>query len=287
MQAIERDIFHRLLTHFHPENYSEYWTHLEEPERVLLEKMHIDDSPLKLKIDSPHQILEGIHYSWFIEPLKQLPSLLLAQALSLLSKEQRQKMSKYPGFKKAYKPASFALSNYLLIFLIEQLGVDELAPLCFLPSSPQNFLLHFTKEKLVQLIERLGLIEIAQVSKKIVDPKVLQRVSKFLNRSQKKRFEEAQKQSEPKALSQEHFLKALLDKKTFFVFLEKRGIERLARALVLEHPFFLWHIAHRLDIGRGQELLLKARRLMPSPTTPFYQKQLLQLIEELKESEPV
>ncbi len=286
MQAIERDIFHRLLTHFHPEDYSEYWSHLEEPERLALEKMKIDSLPLDLKIDDPMSLFHKIHYSWFMETLKQLPTPLLYQGLSLLSKEQRVKISKFPGFKKAYKPASKAVANYLIFFFLDQLGVNELAPLCFLPSSPYNFLIDLSKEKLVHLIERLGLIEVAQVSKKIVDQKILQKLSKFLSRSQKRRYEEAQKQNEPKAPSGENFSKSMQDKKTFFIFLEKRGIERLARALVCEHPCLLWHIAHRLDIGRGQELLLKARRFMPSPITPFYQKQLTQLIDELKENEP-
>jgi len=36
--------------------------------------------------------------------------------------------------------------------------------------------------------------------------------------------------------------------------LHRRGIMRLGYALSGQHPDFIWHLSHRLDIGRGRLL---------------------------------
>lgn len=283
MQALEREVLHRLLTHAFPEDYESYFDFFESEEREALSKLRPMESELKLKLQSPLEVFHKIHYSWFMAPLEQLSKPLIEQALSLFSPEQKKKIAKFKGFKKSKSVAFDHLKDFLVVYLLQEIGIDQICPISFLPDSAHLGLLNLSKEQLVLLIEHLGLCEIAQASKKIVDPKVLSKMMKALKTSQRKPFIEAREMNEPKSPSLHDFHSALKDLKTFQVYIEKKGIERLARGLVFEHPSFIWYLAHHLDRGRGQELLKNARRFLPNPYTSFYQKQLIEYRQKLEE----
>ncbi len=174
------------------------------------------------------------------------------------------------------------LSTFYLQYLLNSIGYETIPPLCFLPDSNSHHFLNFSKKQLVALIQHLGVLELANISKKIVDKKVLTQMEKMLSRADKKLFKNAKLFSEPKSSSIRDLSKILLDKKAFSIFIEKRGIERFARGIVLDHPYMIWHIAHILDQSRGQELLIKARRFMPNPYTPFFNKQVLAVSQTLE-----
>lgn len=285
MLAVEREIFHRLLTHFHPDDFENFFKYFEEPERVALSKMNVIVAPLHLRLDNPQEIFHRIHYSWFIEALKKLPQNILESCLSLFSPRQQRGLYKLKLFKKPNKSTQCCLKGFYIQYLLKTIGYDTLCPRCILPPSENQFFLNFSKDQLIVLIQHLGILELANISKKVVDKKIIKQIEKMLTQSQKKLYNLAKMSSEPKAASVRDISKVIADKKTFAVFIEKRGIERFARGIVLEHPYFIWHIAHLLDKGRGEELLIKSRRFMPNPYTPFFTKQILEVAQTLEAKE--
>lgn len=282
MIATEREILHRLLTHFHPENFEDFLKYFEEHERIPLSKIQPVESPLNLRLDDPLFIFHRIHYTWYIDALRKLPKGILNESLSLFSKEQKIGLSRLDFVKKPKKMTSSWLTSFYLQYLLKSIGYDTIPPLCFLPDSKSHHFLNFSKKQLVALIQHLGILELANLSKKIVDKRVLTQMERMLSRADRKLFKNAKLSSEPNPSSVRDLSKVLLDKKAFFIFIEKRGIERFAKGIVLDHPYMIWHIAHILDKGRGQELLIKARRFMPNPYTPFFNKQVLEVSQTLE-----
>ncbi|MCH9634097.1 MAG: hypothetical protein S4CHLAM7_08390 [Chlamydiae bacterium] len=282
MLEIERETLHRLLTHFHPNDFEEYFKFFDEHERTSLSKIQPIKSPLNLCLDDLITIFKRIHYSWYISSLETFPKESLSECFELFSKDQVVGLEKHKILITPNQKQSSFLKNCFLERLLKDIGLCNVLPTCFLPDSKSKKFLKFSKIQLVELIQHLGVLEIANLSKKIVAKQTINQIEKLLARKHKKTFKLAQRTSEPKASSTRDLAKVLKDKKSFAHFLEKRGIERFARGLVLDHSSLIWHIAHILDKGRGQELLIKSRRFMPNPYTPFFNKQLLDTSEMME-----
>ena len=283
MLTHEREIFHRLLVHFFPEHYSQFFSFFDEKERSELEKLPVYEQPLQLKIETCDEALNWIHYSWFTDAFLTLHPFLQEKALGLFQDKQLSGLAKELGIAKVNTRLSKTLRNYLKFYFLKEIGYESISPRAFIPPSSLSSLLELPKKKLVELIRLLGLTEVAQLSKKIVDSSLLKALTRKLSAKEKLFFSLAQKQSEPKALAALNFAHVLETDTLFRQTIEKRGIQRFARALVLEHPFFIWHLAHQLDRGRGQHLLIYCRRYLANPYTPFYQKQLLEYTRQLEE----
>lgn len=281
MLATEREILHRLLTHFHPNDFEEYFKFYEEPERVQLAKIKLQTEPLELSLDNSSAIFNRIHYSWFIASLEKWPQALVDQSYSIFSSEQVKGLTKMGCFKKPNKTKDAFSTQFYKGQLLKEVGYTTLPPLSILPYTESRRFLTCSKKQLVKFVIHLGLLELANISKKIVDKKVLSQIEKMLSASQKKIYALAKKSMEPKTSSVRDFAQHLKNKKSFSHFIEKRGLERFARGIVLDHPYFVWHIGHILDKGRGQELLMKSRRFLPNPFTPFYNKQVLEVSDTL------
>lgn len=286
MLAASREILQRILYQKHPNHFDDYLNHFEESERSALSNLEKIDTPLDIHSDTLADSFKEVHYSWFIPQLEKLPSHAASACLNLFSTKTQNKLKTHLDIKSPKHKCSPFLEKFLVQYLMKQIGFDQMPPKSFLPPAESLELLKLTKDQMVHLICYLGLYELANISKKVLDKEVFKQIDELLSPSQKKIFELAKKTSEPRSSSTTSIKKHLLDHKTFTVFLEQKGLLRLSKSFALEHCYFIWHFAHKLDSGRGQELLFKVRQALPNTFTSYYHKELLELLQNFKIKEP-
>lgn len=284
MQEGSLKVLQRLLYHTHPDNFDSYLKYFEERDRMQLAALPKVETPLALHLDNPQDMLHQIHYSWFLKSFDQLPKSLHKALVQVFSKEQADRLKKMLRIENTTKKNSPCLNAFLVQWFLKEIQLDQQPPTCFLTHSRFFYLLKIHKNDWVALIHQLGVYDLANMSKKIVDKKLLKEMSKLLTSAQKKLFTKAQKSlNDPIPSSYKDLRVKLEDDRTFRSFLEKRGILRLAMALASESSLFVWHLAHVLDRGRGEEFLSVMRRCSTGPHTAYYAKQLAQLCEPYQE----
>lgn len=76
------------------------------------------------------------------------------------------------------------------------------------------------------------------------------------------------------------------DREALRSMLLQRGINRIAKALYGSHPSLLWHIAHRLDLEKGQLLNKLCTALDHPRASALLSDQLVELVNALKHNNP-
>lgn len=288
MQDGSREFLQKLMYHTHPNDFDLFLKYFDEKERNLLAALPKHPEPIALHLDHAETYLHKFHYSWFIESFEKCSQSLRKRLLTLFDPYQREKLAKYLNVKAAEKEFAPVVKKFFTQWLLKELGYHLIPPTCFFSHSKCMKLMQVGKIELVSLLHQLGILEIANIAKRIVDKKTLNELLKFLTPGQKKLFLSAQKKyNEPLASSTTNLRKRLQDDRSFLNFLEKKGILRLAKALASEDSFFIWHFAHILDKGRGKEFLSVVRRCMPNASTPYYLKQVLEICQSLEENQEV
>lgn len=286
MQESSREVMQKLLYHTHPENFDLFLKYFEEKERLLIAAMPKEEEPLALHLDPLDQMLHRFHYSWFIPCFEKFSSKEKEGLLTIFSIEQQQKLEKALRIKIASPPPSKLIQKFFLQWILKEIGFSHLPPSCLFPRSDCLFMLKMTKNELVKLLHHLAILELANITKKIVDKKMLKETLGYLSERQTKQFHEAQKKyAEPLSSSTKDLAPSLEEEALFVSFFEKKGILRLAKALAAQNSYFIWHLAHILDKGRGQEFLSIVRRCSPNPHTLYYTKQMLELCPKAQEKE--
>lgn len=280
MQEGSREVLQRLLYHTHQDNFNSFLKYFDERQRMQIAALPKVEAPIALHLDSLESSLHQFHYSWYVEAFEKCPQPFYSHMLGVFSDEQRAKLQKILKVNTVHKKHSPLINKFLVQWFLKQLGIQQLPPSFFFSHCPNFFLLKIHKKSLVTILHKLGILDIANMAKKIVDKKTIQELLRFFSNDQKKFFNEAQKMyNEPLPASIKDLDKRLEDDQSFTHFLEKRGILRLAMALANENSFLVWYLAHILDQGRGKEFLSVVRRCVPSPYTLYYNKQLLKLCE--------
>jgi hypothetical protein len=140
-----------------------------------------------------------------------------------------------------------------------------------------NALLSYTKEALVTLVNLLGIYDLATAMRHVVDPKKIGKIYLSIGGKEKiflKKCLQSGIKREQKNRSPSSHLPFDAELSTFRRALHRSGIARFAYALVNQHPDLMWHIAHRLDAGRGKLLIQIAGRY---PAAPRFEKFTTQL----------
>lgn len=286
MQEGSRETLQKLIYHAHRDDFESYLKYFDEKERTLLASIPKNDEPIALHLDLVDQTIHSFHYSWYLDALNKCTKPVQRELLSIFSDEQSKKLQKNLQIKPSSKKISPLVQKFLSHKLLKELGYEQLPPTCLFSHEKGFFLTKIKKNQLVYAIHKLGIFDIANMAKKIVDKKTLKELNKFFSAEQKRLFKEAQKKyNDPLPSSTKDINKNLEDDRSFANFLEKRGLLRLAIALANENSFLVWHLAHILDKGRGKEFLSIVRRCVPNQHTPYYTRQAFETCKSLKESE--
>lgn len=266
-------------------SYEKLIGYLSTKEQERLNKISID-KPFDLSQFDTTNILNEVHYSWFIPTLESIEAVQDRLILmSSLSPTLQEKLKPSLQIKQDIIDLSDGAKEYARLILLSSLigEEDTLLPAAYLPPSRMNFLLTLNKQELMQLVDFLGLYDLAADIKKIVDTKAIRSISSCLTPKQKTFLSGIRTYQDPSSFPS--MLKEWDKKKeTFHKLLHKKGLNRLAIALCTSHPDLLWYVSHFLDKGRGSTLLKLTKKKANNKTITMIRSHILDIIQLMRKS---
>lgn len=229
---------------------------LPESERLLLEKLPpFPEEPLPEKF-SYDEVLERVHWSWFLPTLETYPEAEQKWFLSSVSPYAAKNLAKTLLISLPSDSISATARSFFRQILLQSLTGPEnrLLPANYLPPSPLSPLLAMTKRDLIRLIDSLSIYDLASELRQIVETKILKKIYSFLSEEERKFLKIASAHQEHFALTRTGLSAWDGTEESFRTLLHRRGLARLGAALSGQHPDFIWTLCHQLDIGRGNAL---------------------------------
>jgi len=233
---------------------------------LLREFGHLEEGPAVPKGTFAEQLrplyhfFERIHYTWLTQPIESLSRELIPLALAALPQEVSTPLSRLLDLAPAPVDLSPPVRSFFLQKLAAHLKIDPLVPLDLLPPSPCRGLGYLDRHELIDLAARLGLYDFAAGVKQTLQGKELQRIESLLSSEQKKRLERILREKDPYEAAPLPLKSWGSDVKELSQQLQLQGLKRMGLALAHEERSLLWHIAHRLDQGRGQYLIQESKK---------------------------
>lgn len=238
-------------------------------------------------LTQPYDALEHIHYSWFLEPLSQVEKAKLPLLLSALPEPLALKLENYfkESSRRFHPPAP--LQHYLFRQYFSILQLDAVPPAAYLPQTELSPLGSLSKGQLIEIMDLLGLYDLAEEIHKIVDKHTLERIYSSLSKKQFSFLKQCLHQKE-KLIAQRLKLEYWDgDPVKLKKLIHHRGILRFGYALSGEDPYFLWHVTHRLDTGRGAKLTKYYSKNPIQGVTPTIRKQVNTVLKFLNQGNPL
>ncbi len=240
-----------------PENRRAALEHyLPEAERIQLQAMPFFKVEMKAEAEEP-QILDKIHWSWFLPCLKSYAPQEQRLFLTVLPESFRKNLSHEIGLPPLpAKELGSLAKRFFTQTLLDHIAspIQHILPIDFLPPSPLTPLLHLTKKKLIHLVDFLSLFDLAAELRQIVETKILKKIYSFLSEKEREFLKQTAASNLPFPSTRLKFEGWDGTGESFRTLLHKRGLARLGAALSAQLPDFCWYICHRLDIGRGTVL---------------------------------
>lgn len=201
-------------------------------------------------------ILNELHYSWYIPLIESFTKSDLSILVFAFNEEIKSLLEKHFALPKPSFTPSFIAIDFFQKLVFEKVldSKVEILPKEYLPDSELNLLLELSKNELVMLIDYLALFDLAIQIPKILSPDILKKIEEYLPPEKKQFLKKLSFYKQPFAFPPLALEKASTLEE-FNLILHKRGLNRFAKAICNEHPTFIWYICHRLDIGRGKNLL--------------------------------
>jgi hypothetical protein len=265
------------LNKYHPQNKKLLLKYFPPEEQKSLIEQNIESTDLSLVFDYPYTVLKKIHYSWIQPVIAKFPLQLQPMAIAALPEEQRERLKK--GAKKA--PCPFVKSYYINTFS-KLLELDHHRPLEFLPQTELSTLMQWSKGQLVELIDFLGLYDLASTVRQIVDRNTLNNIYRSLSKKQLGFLKICLHQKERISSPKLNFDPSSTDQERIRSVIHRRGLTRFTKSLCGQHPDFVWMIAHLFDKGRGEVLLKEFRQQDETRVTEILKQQVMAVMNFLQ-----
>ena len=111
----------------------------------------------------PIDIISKMHYSWLVPLIEKLPKEAKPLFLSSLPDEHALRLSQSLHLESAVKPLHPLVKSYVIQALYKQIkGLDKVLPFEYLPETQMTVLGRWNKQELVELIEFLGINDLAK-----------------------------------------------------------------------------------------------------------------------------
>lgn len=203
------------------------------------------------------QELDAIHPSWFAPFLRQLTEKDIRLILPVLKEAQAEELrsilriNNYVPHLKS--PAKEFLQSWLWHSVCQ--SASDLLPRACLPVSAMNTILDCSYPELVRLMEYLGLHDLANDMRRIIDTSKIKQIYACFSAGEIAYLRKLIHAKDPVVFpplelqswdGTPQFLKKVV---------MQRGTNRLAKAVSEEHSSFHWHLIHHLNEEQG--LLLK------------------------------
>lgn len=260
--------------------------HLPESDRAALQNSKQSTADPITLIRQPTHYLEKVHYSWLTAPIASLPKPLQDPTIAALTLPQRQGLCRL--LKRSLPTVHPApdFCDFLLDTVVKELKVREQAPISNLPDSPFNSLATYSKSQLQRLIDLLGVRDLAQEMRLIVNKMHQKKLLECLS-DEERRFFDFYLYKEPEKLVIQR-----LDLKEWGGDLVKlrqqlhlRGLGRLGRALSGQGTDLIWHLTHTLDTGRAAVITRTMEVTTTENVRSELQRQVIGLINYINKHE--
>lgn len=225
----------------------------QEAAKQVLDQEVTSQSPAQVVVYPAELLKSTVHYSWLIPSLKELKMPLRSLLISSLPPETASILS---GMTESplVKAPSPVVQNFLFTMLYEKLDFGNTLPSAFLPETSLSPLLELNKSEMIDLIDYLGIYDLAQELRQIVDKEIIKGVNSALSVKKQRFLKICLHQKEKISVAKLGLKNWKGNNQQLLRVLHRRGLLRLGGALSGQHPDFLWYITHRLDRGRGQIL---------------------------------
>lgn len=264
MQAKSWILTRILLNRYHSKNTKEFTNLLpqEDAQQILRQDVIISDvDPVFVK---PQEFLRNIHYSWIAPYVKNLPSHIQELTLSALPNPLSASLRKYLNIKSPRIPIPQRVSIFFQRKIYEQIRQPDILPPGFLPKDNLSVLLDLSLPQLIDLINFLGIYDLSEEVRHMVEKKSLQAVYSCLDNKRMQFLRLCLHQKSKFAAPQLNLQKWKGECEELLRMLHQRGLYRLGKALCGSDPHFLWHLSRRFDTGRSA-ILEKYYNAKPSP----------------------
>jgi len=237
MVTLQEQFLHSLMKKFAHPAAQTVIQGLEPAEKELFQGNLAGDDPMMYLI-TPKRILSMMHPSWYGELLEHTPKVLQSICERFLQGKQEG-----------------PLREFVLGYCVNQwpergkLGPETVQDGDF------SWLLEYSYENMTALFDLLGVYDLVDEVRRIVDKRKLQMILVRLHPFQQKFLRALLLKSLPTSASQINvstFLTVEADvaKKR----LQQRGLERFAMAIEKADPLLLWHFFHRLERFQAERL---------------------------------
>lgn len=226
----------------------------------------------------------SIHYSWFISFFAHLEDREKNLFLSALREQEREKLVSYLGCSLPSLSLSPIAARYFRSKIVAFLtrDVPDLVPCFLLPPGELNFLLLLTKQQMQELIVFLGLRDLAPEMKHLVERKQLKRIQEALSPRERKMLQQLTAQSESPLFPKLHLDLWDGEEVSLRSILQRRGFNRLGKALFGFHPSLIWHVCHRLDTGRAKMIRRFLTDINHPPLKKVLVRQVVETVEKMR-----
>ena len=257
---------------------------LSEKSRAALKNAPSINTVIKPNQFELTNLLEEVHYSWLLPIFQKLKTEDLPFYLATFKTKLTLKLKKNLKNDIPLPSLSPLASDYLRSNLLANLleNYKALLPKECLPNSSLTPLLHLNKKELIMLINSLSLFDLAKEYFKIIDKETIKKLDGFLSDSEKLFLKGKRHYQDALILKPLNLDKFTGNALVLKALLHKRGLMRLSKALSLHYFDFIWHLAHTLDIGRGQVLLDLTRQKENQKISDVCQKNILEILPFIK-----
>ena len=230
--------------------------------------------------------LQEIHYSWFCPFLRTLPEKEIKLFLAALSSDQAKGLKQALLLSNTLPTLSEVGMQYLRKTLWKVISEEELLPAALVPESPLTVLLTLSCEQIYSLIDLLAMYDLSGEIRHIIDTVKLKEIHAVLSKPQQTFLKTLVHQKEAIAFKRMGLNNWEKDHEILHSLLNQRGINRLAKALYPHCKSLRWHIAHKLDMEKGQMLLKLASPLSHEKAYGILEEEILSLVESIREQPP-
>lgn len=235
-------------------------------------------------LEQPSYLIQNVHYTWLLPVFQKIPKELYSSFLAVVSEGAVSKLKtllRIPEDKETIS-VSPSTKNFLTSYFYGLMDIKHLLPLPFLPESPLTPLARCSSKELHLCIDFLGLYDLTEEIRQVIDTKRLKQMRAALTDSQWMFLQNCLRQSEKMATPALKLKEWSGDKEEFNKILHKRGLLRLSKALSGQHPDLVWYIVHAFDLGRGSALHKLIATTPTAGVTPILVHQVLTVMNFLK-----
>jgi hypothetical protein len=266
-----------LINRYNPKAGNALLKFLPQDELKEVTAIDIRSNDLAPILQQPNKSLSKIHYSWLKPLLGKFPEFLQPTVVAALTAEQKAGFHQLPPIEISDFAKTFVLNQ-----LYQQLKINEHFPVEYLPQTEISPLVQWTKKQLIHLIDFFGLYDLASEVRHIVNRNYLKNIYSCLTPKQLNFLKGCLHQKEQMTSPKLGIDPTKQDCPGLKQVIHRRGLFRLGKALCGQHADFVWHLAHVLDVGRGNILLKEYQPEPLSKVTYILQQQLLNLMNFLK-----